>query len=414
MLDLVKVKKLIPFLTTMMLINFGLPVAAAAESLDSLQEKEAQAKQSGELISKEINSALDDVNAKYAEIERLKTQISKAEDTLKTSKEEIEKTEKNISRRKEAVGDRMKDIQLNGDQRTWQALLDAENLSDFFNRAYAMTVLQNFEREKIESLTSEKEKLAALQEKVENTQTTLKQNEEKLQVEASSMNNKVSELKEKMANNEELLAQISTDKQKEQQRLVSEKAAAEAQKKRAVETAKAEAAKKQAAADKQAQAAADKQAQADAAAKLEAEAAEESSSQASSSSTSTESSSTESSSSASSSESSSTPESSTGESSTPGTGSGRVLQMESTAYSWREAGASNLSATGIDLSKESNVVAVDPSVIPLGSLVKVSGYGFAIAGDTGGAIQGNIIDVHFDSVDQCRLWGRRQVTVEIQ
>lgn len=395
-MDLVKVKKLIPFLTTMMLINFGLPVAAAAESLDSLQEKEAQAKQSGELISKEINSALDDVNAKYAEIERLKTQISKAEDTLKTSKEEIEKTEKNISRRKEAVGDRMKDIQLNGDQRTWQALLDAENLSDFFNRAYAMTVLQNFEREKIESLTSEKEKLAALQEKVENTQTTLKQNEEKLQVEASSMNNKVSELKEKMANNEELLAQISTDKQKEQQRLVSEKAADEAQKKRAAETAKAEAAKKQAAADKQAQA--------DAAAKLEAEAAEESSSQASSSSTSTESSSTESSSSASSSESSST----------PGTGSGRVLQMESTAYSWREAGASNLSATGIDLSKESNVVAVDPSVIPLGSLVKVSGYGFAIAGDTGGAIQGNIIDVHFDSVDQCRLWGRRQVTVEIQ
>lgn len=404
-MDLVKVKKLIPFLTTMMLINFGLPVAAAAESLDSLQEKEAQAKQSGELISKEINSALDDVNAKYAEIERLKTQISKAEDTLKTSKEEIEKTEKNISRRKEAVGDRMKDIQLNGDQRTWQALLDAENLSDFFNRAYAMTVLQNFEREKIESLTSEKEKLAALQEKVENTQTTLKQNEEKLQVEASSMNNKVSELKEKMADNEELLAQISTDKQKEQQRLVSEKAAAEAQKKRAAETAKAEAAKKQAAADKQAQADA---------AKLEAEAAEESSSQASSSSTSTESSSTESSSSASSSESSSTPESSTGESSTPGTGSGRVLQMESTAYSWREAGASNLSATGIDLSKQSNVVAVDPSVIPLGSLVKVSGYGFAIAGDTGGAIQGNIIDVHFDSVDQCRLWGRRQVTVEIQ
>ncbi len=404
-MDLVKVKKLIPFLTTMMLINFGLPVAAAAESLDSLQEKEAQAKQSGELISKEINSALDDVNAKYAEIERLKTQISKAEDTLKTSKEEIEKTEKNISRRKEAVGDRMKDIQLNGDQRTWQALLDAENLPDFFNRAYAMTVLQNFEREKIESLTSEKEKLAALQEKVENTQTTLKQNEEKLQVEASSMNNKVSELKEKMANNEELLAQISTDKQKEQQRLVSEKAAAEAQKKRAAETAKAEAAKKQAAADKQAQADA---------AKLEAEAAEESSSQASSSSTSTESSSTESSSSASSSESSSTPESSTGESSTPGTGSGRVLQMESTAYSWREAGASNLSATGIDLSKQSNVVAVDPSVIPLGSLVKVSGYGFAIAGDTGGAIQGNIIDVHFDSVDQCRLWGRRQVTVEIQ
>ena len=51
---------------------------------------------------------------------------------MKTSKEEIEN--RKIFRRKEAVGDRMKDIQLNGDQRTWQALLDAENLSDFFNR----------------------------------------------------------------------------------------------------------------------------------------------------------------------------------------------------------------------------------------------------------------------------------------
>ncbi len=137
------------------------------------------------------------------------------------------KKQKNISRRKEAVGDRMKDIQLNGDQRTWQALLDAENLSDFFNRAYAMTVFtKTLNGKKIESLTSEKKKkLVALQEKkLKNTQTTLKQNEEKLQVEASSMNNKVSELKRKMANNEELLAQISTDKQKEQQRLVSEKA----------------------------------------------------------------------------------------------------------------------------------------------------------------------------------------------
>ena len=124
-------------------------------------------------------------------------------------------------------------------------------------------------------------------------------------------------------------------------------------------------------------------------------------------------SSTESSSSASSSESSSTPESSTGESSTPGTGSGRVLRWNQLLILGAKL-VRNLSATGIDLSKESNVVAVDPSVIPLGSLVKVSGYGFAIAGDTGGAIQGNIIDVHFDSVDQCRLWGRRQVTVEIQ
>ena len=39
------------------------------------------------------------------------------------------------------------------------------------------------------------------------------------------------------------------------------------------------------------------------------------------------------------------------------------------------------------------LIAVDPSVIPLGSTVYVESYGTAIAGDTGGAIKGHIIDL---------------------
>ena len=39
------------------------------------------------------------------------------------------------------------------------------------------------------------------------------------------------------------------------------------------------------------------------------------------------------------------------------------------------------------------LIAVDPSVIPLGSRVWVEGYGEAIAADTGGAIKGHKIDV---------------------
>ena len=44
-----------------------------------------------------------------------------------------------------------------------------------------------------------------------------------------------------------------------------------------------------------------------------------------------------------------------------------------------------------------STISVDPSVIPLGSLVYVDGYGKAIAADTGGAIKGNIIDVYVNS-----------------
>ena len=58
-----------------------------------------------------------------------------------------------------------------------------------------------------------------------------------------------------------------------------------------------------------------------------------------------------------------------------------------------------------------STIAVDPSVIPLGSKVYVEGYGYAIAADTGGAIKGNIIDLFLNSSSECWSWGRRPVTV---
>jgi 3D (Asp-Asp-Asp) domain-containing protein len=87
--------------------------------------------------------------------------------------------------------------------------------------------------------------------------------------------------------------------------------------------------------------------------------------------------------------------------------------MSSTAYSYAQEGMGYITATGINLKENPNVIAVDPSVIPLGSVVQVSGYGYAIAADTGGAIKGNIIDVHFPTTQQCINWGRRSVTVTI-
>lgn len=58
-----------------------------------------------------------------------------------------------------------------------------------------------------------------------------------------------------------------------------------------------------------------------------------------------------------------------------------------------------------------STVAVDPSVIPLGSKLYVEGYGYAIASDTGGAIKGNKVDLYLNSTSQCMNWGRRQVNV---
>src|SRR5699024_9997556 len=95
--------------------------------------------------------------------------------------------------------------------------------------------------------------------------------------------------------------------------------------------------------------------------------------------------------------------------------SGKVFYMTATGYTASCNGCSGITATGINLKKnpDAKVVAVDPSVIPLGSRVWVSGYGEAIAGDTGGAIKGNRIDLHFPSKDAAYAFGNGTVTVKV-
>lgn len=58
-------------------------------------------------------------------------------------------------------------------------------------------------------------------------------------------------------------------------------------------------------------------------------------------------------------------------------------------------------------------VAVDPSVIPLGSKLYIEGYGYAQAGDTGGSIRGDRLDLFMEERGQCMNWGRRTVKVYI-
>lgn len=58
-------------------------------------------------------------------------------------------------------------------------------------------------------------------------------------------------------------------------------------------------------------------------------------------------------------------------------------------------------------------VAVDPSVIPLGSRMYIEGYGYATAGDTGGSIKGDRLDLFMEERGQCLNWGRRTVKVYI-
>lgn len=94
----------------------------------------------------------------------------------------------------------------------------------------------------------------------------------------------------------------------------------------------------------------------------------------------------------------------------------RVLTGSGTAYT---APAGALTSTG--RLAQYGVVAVDPNLIPYGSnlyIVSNDGeivYGYAVAGDTGGAMMAGeaICDLYYPTYDECTIFGRRDITIYV-
>jgi 3D (Asp-Asp-Asp) domain-containing protein len=87
--------------------------------------------------------------------------------------------------------------------------------------------------------------------------------------------------------------------------------------------------------------------------------------------------------------------------------SGARMTVSSTGYCL--AGST---ATGMETGW--GMIAVDPSVIPLGTKIFVPGYGHGVAADTGPAVTGRMIDLWFPSCVQALQWGRRLVTITLE
>ena len=97
----------------------------------------------------------------------------------------------------------------------------------------------------------------------------------------------------------------------------------------------------------------------------------------------------------------------------------RTIRMKVTAYS-PDAQSCGASADGITASGYSvftnggNLVAADPKLLPLGSIVSIPGYaGDAVVPvlDVGGAIKGNKLDVLYATHARARQWGVQELEV---
>jgi 3D (Asp-Asp-Asp) domain-containing protein len=87
-------------------------------------------------------------------------------------------------------------------------------------------------------------------------------------------------------------------------------------------------------------------------------------------------------------------------------GQGHTMTVSATAYSLPGRTASGLPVGW-------GVVAVDPSVIPLGTHLTIPGYGEAVAADTGSAVIGATIDIWFPTYAMAAAWGRKSITITL-
>ena len=83
-------------------------------------------------------------------------------------------------------------------------------------------------------------------------------------------------------------------------------------------------------------------------------------------------------------------------------------EFEFTAYAYN----SGHTASGT-IPKEGRTIAVDPAVIPLGSVVYIEGYGVRVAEDTGAYIKGDRGDLFIEDWNEAKEFGRKKLRVVI-
>lgn len=373
-----------------MFLTLASPTGAQAATLEEIKAQQESKANEIEQLDQQMNSKLTEINEKNNELEAIQEEITGLEATIEETAADIKAQEEVVSKRLEQAKERLQTIQTTEvNQNTVLSLIEAESVTDFLNRAYVLVTLQTAGNDQIEVAQEEADELAALEEQQEADKSALEEKSVAAQEHKEELDTELANLQKTMDDNKALLDKLDKERADEENRLAAEKEAAE--------KAAAEKAAKEAEAAKQAATkTAAKTESTPVATQVETEKTEKQPVP---------------------SEPKQTAQPKAEEKASAKTettsSSSKTIVVSATGYSTQEAGLSTHTATGIDLTKNPNVIAVDPSVIPLGSMVEIPGVGTFIAGDTGGAINGNKIDIHFSTVQQANNWGRRTVTVKI-
>lgn len=366
-----------------MMMTVFVPTVGEAATLEEIKIQQQSKQSEMILLDNQINDKLSEVNAKNAELELVEQEMVTLENTVEETGKEIAAQEEIVEERLEQAKDRLKTIQTTEvNQNTVLSLIESESVTDFLNRAYVLMTLQSAGNDQVDMAQEEAEELEALKEEQAAEIAELKEQSQLAQAQKEELNKEVASLQQTMDENKALLDQLDKERATEETRLAEEERLAKE---------KAEAEKAEAEKVNNEKVVATQTVSTEKTAPSTTKVAVKEENPVSNKKT----------------------EEKPEPAKTENSSSSKTIVVSATGYSTQQAGLSTHTATGIDLRVNSRVIAVDPSVIPLGSKVEIPGYGVFIAGDTGGAIKGNKIDIHFSTVQQALSWGRRTITIKI-
>ena len=353
-----KIKKAVLLVLISILFNLrAAAVAGLCDSVADIQAKQESVKKQLDQNSNELSGKMDEINQVYQKLSDLEGKKKETEQRITQTQTKLQQAQQEKKNRVRDAKERLCELQKRQGTNTSLSILEkSTSLTQWLRSMIALQRLQSVYNDSLAAVKQSIVDISQAKEQLQGYQSNLASQERQVNDQKAVLDSQMSDLKKKIADGQSEMKQLAD---REQQA----KAMEEAQRKAAEE----EAQKQQASNQKQ-------QVQQ----------------------TSTK-----------------TVDNSEAATSADNVSGSKTLTMSATAYSTEANGMGTYSATGINLKQHPSCVAVDPSVIPLGSIIWVSGYGVSVAGDTGTAIKGNIIDLHFATVAQSMAWGRRTVTVKI-
>ncbi|RGK46243.1 cell surface protein [Ligilactobacillus ruminis] len=353
-----KIKKAVLLVLISILFNLrAAAVAGLCDSVADIQAKQESVKKQLDQNSNELSGKMDEINQVYQKLSDLEGKKKETEQRITQTQTKLQQAQQEKKNRVRDAKERLCELQKRQGTNTSLSILEkSTSLTQWLRSMIALQRLQSVYNDSLAAVKQSIVDISQAKEQLQGYQSNLASQERQVNDQKAVLDSQMSDLKKKIADGQSEMKQLAD---REQQA----KAMEEAKKKAAEE----EAQKQQASNQKQ-------QVQQ----------------------TSTK-----------------TVDNSEAATSADNVSGSKTLTMSATAYSTEANGMGTYSATGINLKQHPSCVAVDPSVIPLGSIIWVSGYGVSVAGDTGTAIKGNVIDLHFSTVAQSMAWGRRTVTVKI-